>query len=135
MTTNQPIVAQRDEPEPSSEFSTTKGLLLLWFGVLAGPAAWALNQMVSYLFVPWACASGTRIMLHLVALAALLLALIGAAIAWRNWRKSGAEWHTAAGGIIGRSRFMALGGFVLSLMFALVIVAQGYTSFMLGPCQ
>jgi len=135
MTAHHSAAEQRGAPEAANEFSTTKGILLLWFGVLAGPAAWAINQTISYLFVPWACASGTRLMLHLVTIASLLLAFAGAIVAWRCWRKSGAEWHTAAGGVVGRSRFMALGGFALSLMFVLVIASQGYTSFVLSPCH
>ena len=133
MTNQRSASTQHVEPT-AREFSTTRGILLLWFSVLAGPIAWALNQEISYLFVPWACASGTRLMLHAVTLAALLLSLAGAFVGWRCWHRTGAEWHDAEGGVIGRSRLMALGGIALGAMFALVILAQGYPSLVLSPC-
>ena len=122
------------EPMAAGSFSTASGILALWFAVLAGPIAWAMNQELSYLFVPWACATGTRLMLHVVTIAALLLSLAGSVVGWQSWRKSG-DSDDAAGSAIGRSRFMALGGMTLSVMFAVVILAQGFPSFLLSPCQ
>ncbi|HYG65186.1 MAG TPA: hypothetical protein VEL74_21575 [Thermoanaerobaculia bacterium] len=108
---------------------------MLWAGVMAGPLAWALHQQVSYMLVPTACAKGTEGMLHLVTLAALLMAAAGALISWRSWKRL-PEGSTEMGDAQDtRRRFMALWGLVLSLAFSLVIVAGEIPNWFLGACD
>ena len=109
--------------------------LALWTGMLAGPIAWLLQMELGYALVPWACATGHIVVLHIVTLGGLLIAAAGALVAWREWRRSGREWPKGAGGPQMRSRFMAVLGLLTSVMFFLVILAQGLPSFILSPCQ
>ena len=109
--------------------------LALWTGILAGPVAWLLQMQTSYALVPWACATGHVFVLHLVTLAGLLIAAAGAWLAWRDWRRFGKEWPKGKGGPQMRRRFMAVLGLLTSVMFFLVILAQGIPSFILNPCQ
>ena len=109
--------------------------LSLWAGILAGPFAWFLQMQVSYALVPWACATGHLVVLHLTTLGGMLIAAAGALIAWREWRRVGSEWPKGAGGPQMRSRFMAVLGLLISILFFLVILAQGIPSFILNPCQ
>jgi hypothetical protein len=97
----------------------------LWYGVLAGPFAWALDLEASYMMVQTACDTGRPLLLHLASLATFLACLAGLAVSWRAWvRLQGGELSTSRGTSTGsRQRFLAASGMVLSTGFALVIVA------------
>jgi hypothetical protein len=68
-------------------------------------------------------------------LTALIVASGGWFIAWRTWHQTGREWPDQTGGAISRSRFMAVGGLMISAMFIILILAQGITNLILGACQ
>jgi hypothetical protein len=118
------------------DLKRTGELFAQWTGLLAGPAAWALQMQVGYTLVPWACAHDVQaVSLHAVTVVALLLTAIGGFISWRSWRRAGREWPEDEGGATARSRFMAVSGLIISAMFFLVILMQGIASFILHPCQ
>jgi hypothetical protein len=107
----------------------------LWLGILLGPVA-ALSQLeANYALVGWACAYGRSWPLHLVALAALVIALLAGFLAYRNLRRLGARWQEDGQGVFPRSRFMAALGVLISLLMLLVIIAQWIPVFIYGPCQ
>ena len=110
-------------------------LVALWSGVLLAPTAFLLNLEVGYLAVPLSCARGSGLVLHLVHGACLLVALAGAAVAWRSWTTAGTHWSGDAGGPGARSRFMAGLGLAGSALFGLTIVAQWIPTMTLHPCQ
>ena len=99
----------------------------LWYGVFAGPVAWALDEQASYFLVQTACDSGRPLLLHLVSLAAFLAALAGIFLSWRAWTRLRGEEEAASTsqGLPAESRrlFQALFGMVLSTGFALAILA------------
>lgn len=109
--------------------------LVLWTGILLAPFAWATQLLVNYSLTTTACTYDQRWMLHGVSLAAWLTALGGALIARRAWRRltSGSTLEGDAHAV-GR-RFMALGGIVLSLFFAVVIFALELPTWWIDPCQ
>ncbi|HXH12048.1 MAG TPA: hypothetical protein VNP04_20065 [Alphaproteobacteria bacterium] len=115
-------------------FNEPRGIALLWIGVLAGPLAWFLHQQVSYVLATLRCSDAAMLVLHVATAMALLIALAGGGIAWTSWRRTDGEWSARGGGTVARSRFMALGGLLLSALFFLVIVAQGLPNFFLSPC-
>jgi hypothetical protein len=106
----------------------------LWVGWLAGPVAWTLHLMVSYLLVEWVCATGNVWTLHAVTVATALLAAVGASVAWRQWAAAGRAWPRSGGG---RSpdRFLAVGGLIISAFSTLIILAEGIPNFILSACQ
>src|SRR4051794_1626050 len=93
--------------DPRTDLPDAKELRALWTGLLLAPAAFLLNLEVAYAVVPTACASGTRLAVHVVHAVCLLLAALGALTALRMWRLGGETWPGDAGGRISRSRFMA----------------------------
>jgi hypothetical protein len=107
--------------------------LMEWVGVLAGPIASLLNLQVSYMLVPWACASGAHGALYLVPMGALLLTALGGSFAWRVWQRTGRD--RPGDGAAARSRLLAVLGLLTSALFALVIIAQAIPTFILSPCQ
>lgn len=110
------------------------GLALLWFAVLAGPAAVATNQLTGYALTKWACASGHTFVLTAIAGVTLLLALSGAWVGW-SCRRRLRDANEHGGRIIDRSYFAALIGVGLSLLTALLIVLQAFPHFVLSPCE
>lgn len=120
---------------PEKEFERAGGIFALWAGLLAAPLAFLLNLQISYMLVPWACSTGHTSWLHVASFGSLLLALLGAFIAWRNWQKSGRGWRSEGGGAVARSRFMAVVGLMNGGLFSLIILAQWAANFIIGPCQ
>jgi hypothetical protein len=109
--------------------------VLLWLAVLAGPFAWALQQQVSYMITPTACASGRHVFLHLVTLVALLIVGAGAALGWRRW-KTAPDGSTEKGDPKGsRVRFMALSAVTTCVFFLLVILATEVPNLVLRVCD
>lgn len=107
---------------------------VLWFGVLAGPFAWALQQQVNYMITASACEAGERWWLHAVSFAALLLAAAGGFVSWRMFQRFG-EGPIDQGEIRNtRARFMAVWGIAFSAFFTLVIVATEIPVWILGAC-
>lgn len=96
-----------------------------WAGLVAGPLAWILDQQISYMLVPWACDAGRHLPIYLVSAATLLLAAGGAVIAARTWRRQN------GGGWVG---FIAPLGFLLSLLFCLVVLLDAFAKFYFDPC-
>src|SRR5205085_558014 len=66
MTTAQP--ASEAEPRRRSTFAE-------WFGVLAGPIAWAMQLQANYALVLKACADGSKLWLYVSSAVFLLVAL------------------------------------------------------------
>ena len=118
-----------------TDLPDAREIAALWTGLLLPPAAFLLNLEVAYALVPVACSSGATLPVHLVHLGCLILALVGGVFARRCWRATGSTWSGEEGGRLGRSRFMAGLGLLVSALFALVIVAQWIPSFLLSPCQ
>lgn len=118
----------------AERFTRSGGIFALWFGILGPAVIWHLRIWVSYILVPYACGAGEVMMLHLVTLVTLLGTLFAGWVAWRIWQQTGATAEVEGGGVIPRSRFLALFGLFSSGFFALVILAEGVGNFYIDPC-
>jgi hypothetical protein len=87
--------------------------VLAWLVVFAGPASWILDFMTSYVAAPIVRAGGSRVVMGIATVLALLVTALATAI--------GARW------LRGRepepSRFLVLFGLGLNAFFLCVIVA------------
>jgi hypothetical protein len=120
---------------PAEARNGTAGrVLVLWATWAIGPVAWTLHLMVSYLLVEWVCGTGNVWVLHGVTLATVLMAAAGGLIAWRQWTAAGRRWPGAGGDPASRTRFLAVGGLIISLLSALIILAEGIPNFILSAC-
>jgi hypothetical protein len=103
----------------------------LWFSIFAPSLAWVTAFTVSFVLTSEVCATGRRWILFLVTGSALTAAALGAAAAWRTWKRlergDGSPGH--------RRRFMALSGLLLALYFGLVIVALAIPQIVHRPCD
>jgi hypothetical protein len=107
----------------------------LWFGVLAGPVAWALDEAVSYAITQHACSTGAFYELHIISVVCLLLAISGVVVSrWQLTRvPEGAD--DEGGSPRDRGWFLARFGIACSLGFALVIIALAVPKIILSPCD
>lgn len=128
MTTDTRAVAPQHWSEPA-------GLPALWFGVLAGPISFLLNLQLNYMLTPWVCKHGGQLVLHIVPLIFLVIVAAAGWVSLRSWRRTGSEWRADGGGVIPRSRFLAVLGVLTSALFVLVILAQWIPNLFLSPCQ
>lgn len=131
---------------------------MLWFGLLAAPAAFLIDLVVSFAMVGWSCGSDQRVVPWLVTAAAAAVAAAGAWRAWVSWRIIGRDAHPRGEGVEkssphssghtlanelrtdapdaeGRSRFMALAGIAGSLFFLFLILASVVPALLLAPCS
>ena len=111
-----------------------RGLLLLWLGVLSGPAAWAVNQLLGYSLVKPSCFAGTRTMLLAVSGGTLLVTI------WGIWITSSSLMVLRDADIAGprredRSKFVAVSGLGLNLLLGLLILTEVSAQLLLSPCE
>lgn len=108
----------------------------LWLGLLAGPLAWSVYFTVGYLFIEAACRKATPITpllgvawpsLVVVLLTIITLSIIGYAgrFTFQWWQQRDRPEY---------SRFMGQAGFLLSGLFALVVLLTGIPALVLAPC-
>ena len=109
-------------------------LFSLGFGLAAAPLAWIGQLIVSYPLTSYACfpsptsrvaplLTETRPILLFLDVAAVVLAVMGGAIAYRNWRAVREERSGEIGE--GRTRFLAMCGILSSIAF---LIATIFTS-------
>lgn len=107
---------------------------LVWFAVLGAPTAWIAHLAITYALVEPICSIGAPFgaLLHLTTAAALLVSLAAGAAAWWAWSHPSelAEDPIARR----RTRFLGAAGLVLSVLFALVIVAEALPVSLQDPC-
>lgn len=108
---------------------------VLWLVILAGPVAWMLSFGADFALSGWTCAWRSKLPLHMITLAALVVTGSAAAIAFSRWVAIGKEWPGETGGETARSRVMAITGVALNLMFFIVLIAQAIPQLLLVGCE
>lgn len=116
-----------------------------WFPFLAGPVIGVLHQAIGYPLVAWSCTTGALgfslgplsgiglvvVGITVVAEAILIAAIVSGLRAYRE----ASDWpEEGEGRSVGRVRFMALVGVVLSAGFALYALYVGVAALVLDPC-
>ncbi len=112
-----------------------RGETLLWFGIAAGPLAWALDLGFSYALAQHACSTGHEYIEHLITALCFLLALVGLWAAYSANRQLPEKASHEGGSVHDRSRFLAYMGIIYSVGFAVVIIAGGVPRWILPPCM
>ena len=133
-------LSRREMTGSAENFRSGAGVLLLWWGVLAGPIAFALDEVISYASVQHACSTGFSLLLHVYTAVAIALSLSGLASARRAYRElpKSADTHSAdtkSGSTDARSRWMSIYGIASSIAFCVVIVALSIPKVFMNPCD
>lgn len=118
----------------ASQKESRATLAALWFGLAAPPLAWFIHLNVSYVVGSYLCEVDATWALHVATLLALALSAAGVVVSWRRWRATSGRVDMEAGNSLARSRFMAIGGFVMGVLFTFTIALAGVVNFFLDPC-
>jgi hypothetical protein len=106
----------------------------LWYSILIGPFAWAVDEQLAYSLVYHSCSTGHYYLMHVIGVACILLGLSGAlvgALALARTRDATLD----GGRVADRSRFMAMLGISASVGSVVLMIAQSVPRFMLSPCD
>jgi len=95
----------------------------LWNGILTGPIAFAVVFELKYALVDYVCRNHAHWLYWIFVLGGLALCAFGAFTAWSGLDPSP------------RARFMGLSGILLSISFAIFIVALAIPDLYLRPCE
>jgi hypothetical protein len=127
----------------------------LWAGLLLAPSAWLIAEVAGYYMASRSCEVGTpglplesfaapRVAQVVLVGLTLLAAFAGLAVAIGSWRALSAaaaaahEELSRAGSPameLGRARFMALAGVLVSVLFAGGLVLFGISAFLVNACS
>jgi len=108
---------------------------MLWWGISAGPVAWALDLGLSYALDQHACSTGHHYVLHVITVVCALIALSGLLAAMSGWRKIPEDSDLHHGRRRDRAYFQALLGTILSIAFFVVVIAGAVPKWVLPPCS
>jgi hypothetical protein len=117
------------------DFRSGPGALALWWGVLAGPIAFALDEVLSYAIVQHSCSTGCHWLLHFYTGLAIVLSLSGFFAAQWCYQRLPNTVDTEDGSTDSRSRWMAIYGTAASLAFIVVIIALSIPKWAMSPCD
>jgi hypothetical protein len=128
--------------------SPAVGSAALWFGLFGGPAFWSLQLIATYAVAAHACfprrqplvassAPGARLAVCLI----IVVALAGAVTALLTAMSSGRALRGGPGGLgagldaaLGRARFMAHSGIMLSVVFTGAVVLSALALLLTPVC-
>jgi hypothetical protein len=115
---------------------------LLWFGVLGGASAWAVQLVVAYGVEEIGCSPGssTAAVLgldistwtYLISAAAALVTIVSAAVCFWAWR--GSAHRSSDDARLERVWFMGAAGFVGNLLFLAIIAYVAAAPLVLSSC-
>jgi hypothetical protein len=114
-----------------AEKPDTGSLARLWAGILAGPLAWATNEVVSYTATAHECSTGSRLLFHTLTVTGLICCAVGLIAA----RSVSAIYPQTSDAREERIRSMAISGMTLSIAFAVAIIAMAIPNWILSPCD
>jgi hypothetical protein len=106
----------------------------LWFSLLSAPAAWGLDQGISYALVKPVCFANATFALTGISGAALALVVAGVLVG-RGCLQRAASGNDDGGRRVDRSHFLAMIGIGFNLLVALLIVVATIPHFILSPCE
>ena len=108
---------------------------LQWVGMFLPAAAFFAKLQAGYLLVPWSCTTHQAQWVHIVGVAAVVVAVAGTAAAWRTWMRAGREAPGEGSGSLPRTRLLGVMGLGMGLIFTLILIAQWISAFFIGVCQ
>ena len=106
----------------------------IWFANLAPPIAALAHLQFSFVLEHTACATQSKIGMHVITIALLAIVIWAGFVAKRQWAKLGADDPKQLPGPLGPRRLLALLGMIGAFIFGLFILAQWFPNLVLGTC-
>lgn len=134
--------SQTDHPAPQR---ATVGVTALSFGILGAPAAWILQELISYTYTSTLCNIGdlqnalpgaASPLVGTISVIAMVFAIAAGVTALRSWRKTRDEQSGSSHHLLevreGRTRFLAMCGLLTSAGFLIALIFSAAVLFV-GP--
>jgi hypothetical protein len=118
-----------------SRFDRWPGIAGLAYGFVGAPLCALYMQLTAYAGVQWACGHRNPVTVHIIPVIFLLLAVIALWISWRDWSAVGRITRAEGATVSERTRFLALGGLILSAYGVVLILAMWIPMIIYNPCQ
>ncbi|MEC5409927.1 hypothetical protein VOM14_30825 [Paraburkholderia sp. MPAMCS5] len=124
--------------------------LAMLFGLFGAAAVWVLQTEIGEALSAQACYPHREALpapqwpwlmpaLSAASLGALLIGMLGAGVAWWNWRRARDRQSDTvqqeSDASRGRTRFLAMAALMLSLLFLVGLVATGFAVLIVSPCS
>ena len=120
-------------PKPIVE--TGKTPFGIWWSLIAGFAAWAIDLGLSYMLEQHSCSTGHYYVLHTISFVCFVIAMSGFGFGFIEMRRFPHESKEEGGSSLDRAHFQALIGMIFSLSFAVIIIAGAIPRWILSPCE
>jgi hypothetical protein len=119
-----------------AQANVSKRSFSLPFSFFAGPVFWMLQIFIGYGLSAQACLAGSKALEYILGAAVVLIVLVSAFLAYRNWRgyARGRQSLTDTQANIGSNEWVSLAGALLSTMFLLPILMTSIGIIFLSPC-
>ena len=111
-----------------------KAEIPIWYAALAPPIAAIMHLQFSFVLEHTACATRSKIQMHILSIFLLAIVVSAGLVAHREWVKLGSDDPEQLPGPLGTRRLMALLGMIGAFIFGLFILAQWFPNFVLGTC-
>ncbi len=119
----------------NQETQITRDKWRLPFSFFAGPVLWGLQIIVGYGLVTVSCSIGNKWPVYASVGLSALIVLIAALVALGAWRSvADASIWMETNESQDATRFLIVSGFLVSLLFFLLILATFVAAFFLSPC-
>jgi hypothetical protein len=105
----------------------------IWLMFLAPPVAALAHLQLSFILAHIACATRSKIQIHIATFILLAIVLAAGVAARREWVKASPDNPGETPGF-GRRRLMAFFGMIGAVIFGLFILTQWFPNFALGAC-
>jgi hypothetical protein len=119
-----------DQPESGEEGGDNRINFALILSMIGPPVLWLIHFEIIYAWVSPACAAHSRFVLFLTSGICFLLVLVLGGIGWSARLAENQREEVAR-----RVRFMAHVGVMISVLIALVIIAQTIATVVFNPCR
>jgi hypothetical protein len=107
----------------------------LWWSLIAGFAAWAIDLGFSYVLEQHSCSTGHHYLMHVISIICFAIALTGFGTGLVEFRRFPGTTSEEGGSPFDRAHFQALLGMTFSLSFAIVVIAGWLPRWILSPCD
>jgi vacuolar-type H+-ATPase subunit I/STV1 len=124
-------VAEKAQTE-EYQATTPRGL---WLLVVLPPIIGAIQMETDFVLVRQACSAQRNLALYGVTVAAMVLTVVTALVAFGVWKRAGTNWPSEDADLAARIRFISVLGILSSAMSFLLMLAQGIATVHFDPCQ
>jgi hypothetical protein len=127
----------RDSSDASlSRYERWPGIFGLAYGFVGAPLTALWLQSAAYNGVHWACGHDKNIgPVHILPALSTLIAIGALWVSWRDWTNVGRITQAEGATVSDRTRFLSLGGLLLSSYGLLLILAMWVPLLVFDPCQ